>query len=407
VARVRIAVFSTYFWPEETGPAPYVTEPVRYLVRQGHSVEVWTGFPHYPAWRARTRRAPARREEVDGMVIHRRLHYIPRTQSAARRAAYEGSLTLGALTGLAVGTRPDVVLGVTPTLSGAIAGAAAGARFSVPYALLVHDLMGRAAEQSGVAGGGRVATLVRPAELAAARRADRIGIIADGFRSYFTGAGIPDERIVRLKTWTLGRDPTETRDAVRARLGWGADEFVVLHGGNMGHKQGLGNVIDAAAALSGDAGLRVVLAGDGNDRPALERHAAALRLGNLQFVEPQPWGAYEAMLEAADVLIVNQRASVGDMSLPSKLTSYFAAGRAAVAAVAGGSETAREVERSRGGVVVEPDDPRALAAAIQSLREDPARRAALGENAREYAARHLGAAAVLPEYESFLAALVT
>jgi glycosyltransferase involved in cell wall biosynthesis len=403
---VRILAFSTYFWPEETGPAPYVTEPMRFLAANGHEVEVWTGYAHYPAWSPMQPRALASREQLDGIDVHRRLHYVPRTQSALKRALYEGSLTMGALTGLAQARRPDVVLAVTPTLSGAVAGAAAARRFRVPFALLVHDLMGRAAEQSGVAGGGRVAAAVRPIELRAARAADRVGIIADGFRGYFTEAGIPSARIVRLRTWTLGAEVGATNGAVRARLGWGDQDFVVLHGGNMGHKQGLGNLIEAAAALRGDVRVRVVLAGDGNDRPNLERQAADLGLENLQFLGPQPWGVYEEMLAAADVLVVNQRASVGDMSLPSKLTSYFAAGRPTLAAVATDSETAAEVERSGGGVVVPADDPGALAAAVRALRADPQRRTQLGERAKRYAADRLAAAAVLPEYERFLTDLV-
>ncbi|MEA2450935.1 MAG: colanic acid biosynthesis glycosyl transferase WcaI [Thermoleophilaceae bacterium] len=401
---MRVLVFSTYFWPEETGPAPYVTEPARYLAGRGHEVEVWTGFAHYPAWSPMQGRALARRERLDGMVVHRRLHYVPRAQSALSRALYEGSLSAGALTALVQARRPDVVLGVTPTLSGALVGAAAARRFGVPFALIVHDLMGKAAEQSGVAGGGRVAAAVRPLELLAARRAQRIGIIAEGFRGYFTDAGIPDERIVRLRTWTLGGAPPEANGSARARLGWD-DDFIVLHGGNMGHKQGLTNLIETAAELRGSAGIRIVLAGDGNDRANLERRAADLRLENLQFLGPQPWGEYEAMLAAADVLVVNQRATVGDMSLPSKLTSYFAAGRPTLAAVAPESETAAEVERSGGGVVVPAENPAALATAVRALRDDPDRRVSLGESARRYAAERLAAAAVLPEYERFLSDL--
>jgi glycosyltransferase involved in cell wall biosynthesis len=172
----------------------------------------------------------------------------------------------------------------------------------------------------------------------------------------------------------------------------------------MGHKQGLETVIDAAMALSSDPGVRVVLAGDGNARHSLARKADALGSSNLQFVGPQPWGAHEAMLEAADVLVVNQRASVVDMSLPSKLTSYFAAGRPTIATVSVTSETAREIERSGGGVLVPPDSPDALARAVRELRASPERCFEFGRNAKRYANERLSAAANLPQYEAFLSA---
>ena len=148
-----------------------------------------------------------------------------------------------------------------------------------------------------------------------------------------------------------------------------------------------------------------MLAGDGNDRANLERRARARRLRNVQFLPSQPWGDYEAMLEAADVLLVNQRATVGDMSLPSKLTSYLAAGRPIIAAVASESETAREVLRSGGGVVVAPEDPRRLAEALHRLRDDTELRSSLGAAGRRYAEEWLGSSSVLPEYEAFITGL--
>jgi glycosyltransferase involved in cell wall biosynthesis len=345
-------------------------------------------------------RGLASREILDGVLVHRRLHYIPHGQSALTRALYETSLLLGATTGVLQADRPDIVLGVTPTLSGAVAGAIAATRFRIPFALLVHDLMGQAAEQGGITGGGKVAAAVRSIELAAARKADAIGIIADGFRDYFTDRGIPTERIVRLRTWTIGGGAKEARDATRDRLHW-SDKYVLLHAGNMGHKQALDNLIDAAAVLGAESGIQVVLAGEGNDRPNLERLARASGLENLEFLGPQPWGKYESMLEAADVLVVNQRATVTNMSLPSKLTSYFAAGRPIIAAVTAGSETARELEISGGGVVVSPGDPRAFATAVHELRSDPGRSHELGAKGRRYAER-LRPEAILPEYETFL-----
>ena len=89
------------------------------------------------------------------------------------------------------------------------------------------------------------------------------------------------------------------------------------------------------------------------------------------------------------MLIVNQRGTVADMAFPSKLTSYFPAGRPVIAAVAAQSDTAREVESAGGGVVVPADDPAALAAEILSLKHARWRSDELGEAGKRYAASNL------------------
>ena len=60
-----------------------------------------------------------------------------------------------------------------------------------------------------------------------------------------------------------------------------------------------------------------------------------------------------------------------DMSLPSKLTSYFMTGRPVIASVAAEGGTAQEVLRSGAGSVMAPEDPKALLAEIRALSDDP------------------------------------
>jgi colanic acid biosynthesis glycosyl transferase WcaI len=111
-------------------------------------------------------------------------------------------------------------------------------------------------------------------------------------------------------------------------------------------------------------------------------------------------------MQAADVLLVNQRESVTDMSLPSKLTSYFAAGRPVVAAASGTSETAHEIRSAGAGLMVPPADPAAFRKAILSLKNDRARAEELGARGKRYAGTVLSADTILGEYESFLYALL-
>ena len=107
-------------------------------------------------------------------------------------------------------------------------------------------------------------------------------------------------------------------------------------------------------------------------------------------------------MQASDVLLVNQRASVADMSLPSKLTSYFAAGRPIVAAASAESETKNEIETAGAGSVVPPDDPAAMRDAIVSLKHDPRAAAAVSDRARRYATEQLSSDAILAAYEEFV-----
>jgi putative colanic acid biosynthesis glycosyltransferase WcaI len=290
------------------------------------------------------------------------------------------------------------VLGVIPALSSGIAARIAHRYQRCPYGLLIHDLMGTAADQSGVEGGGRVANLVAEAERYAARGASRIGIVADAFRPSFEAAGIPSDRVERLRTWCLGG--VAERGPDRVSFGWQENEFICLHAGNMGFKQDLDNLLDAAA--QGKDAVRFVLAGDGSERSRLRRRQVEERIHRAAFLEPQPSGRYEQMLESADILLINQRSSVNEMSLPSKLTAYFAAGRPIVAAVPPESETALEMGAARAGVLVPPGKPEALMQAILELRSDPQRREALGRNGREFALRCLTAESILPSYESFV-----
>jgi colanic acid biosynthesis glycosyl transferase WcaI len=397
---LNILVTTSYYWPEEAGSAPYLAGLAQHLQDQGHRVVVATGYPHYPEWRLPPRARPFRTEQHGEVEVRRRWHYVPRRQTAAHRLVYEASLYVLGLTALPWRQRPDLVIGTCPTLAGGALAATASTIYGSPYALVFQDLMGQAARQSGVPGGARVATAVGGAELALARRAAAVGVIAEGFRSYLEQGGVPPQKIHRLRNWTRRVDPSETLAATRQRLGWHAGEFICLHGGNLGRKQGLDNLLDTAALLDG-WGVRIVLAGDGNDRGRLEARATELGLDNVQFIELQGPGLWEAVMAASDILLVNQRASVTDMSLPSKLTSYFAAGRPVVAAASADSETAREISAAGAGYVVPPDDPEAFRDAILGLKNS-SKGTELGARGRRYAERMLFPAVALAEYDRFL-----
>jgi glycosyltransferase involved in cell wall biosynthesis len=169
----------------------------------------------------------------------------------------------------------------------------------------------------------------------------------------------------------------------------------------MGQKQGLDNLLDAAQLLR-DPDVKIVLSGDGNDRNRLVARVKALSLGNLSFIGLQPPGQFEPMLQAADVLLLQQRSSVCDMALPSKLTAYFASGRPVVAAVAPTSGAAKEIQGAGAGIVINADEPSALAESLTSLKRSPETAGRLGRAGEDHARRVLSGERALAGYDRWL-----
>ncbi|MFC9242865.1 glycosyltransferase [Streptomyces sp. NPDC057136] len=394
----RLLVVSTNYAPELTGIGPYATQLAEHWAASGAGVQVLTGMPHYPSWRldARYRGVWRARETRAGVVVHRRRHYVPPRQTALRRGAFEATVLAHGLLAPPPG-RPDAVIAQMPSLAGGVIGARIARRHGVPYIPVVQDLMGAAAAQSGIRGGGRAAALAAAAERYALRDAALVGVIHETFVPGVTALGVDPDRIRIVPNWTHVEPPSADRSATRARLGWPEGTPVLLHSGNMGLKQGLDVLVDTAR-LAPD--VRVVLMGDGNQRETLR--ALAGSLPNIDFLPSAGPEDFTDILAAADVLAVTQRASVLDMSVPSKLTSYFVSGRPVVASVADEGGTADEVRRSGAGVLVAPEDPAALLAAVRKLTEDATAAEALGAQGPQYVAHHLGRAAGLARFDALL-----
>ncbi|MEU0598822.1 glycosyltransferase [Streptomyces sp. NPDC006393] len=391
---------STNYAPEHTGIGPYATQLAEHWAARGADTHVLAGMPHYPAWRLDPEYAGVWRttESRGGVTVHRRRHTVPARQTALRRALFEASLLAHQLAAPPRMPRPHAVVAQMPSLAGAVAAARIARRHRVPFVPVVQDLMGAAAAQSGISGGDKAAAVAARAERYALGRATLVGVIHDSFRPRVEAMGVDPSRIRLVPNWSHVARPSCPRAETRARLGWPEDRQVVLHSGNMGLKQGLEVLVEAARL---DPGVDVVLMGDGNQRAALQERARDLP--NLRFLAPAAEADFPDVLAAADVLAVTQRASVLDMSVPSKLTSYFAAGRPVIASVAAEGGTADEVRRSGAGVLVPPEDPAALLKTLKDLAADPEAADRLGARGPAYVDERLSRAAGLGRLDDLLA----
>jgi colanic acid biosynthesis glycosyl transferase WcaI len=404
---VTITVVGIYYAPDSTGIAPYTTDLCETLAAQGASVHAVAGVPHYPQWTVedRYRRGLRHEEKRNGVRVSRVRHFVPRSQDVLRRGLYEGSFGVGAAM-TSWRDEPDLVLGVTPNLAGAAVAAGLARRRDVPLGIVVQDLVGLGARQSGIRGGAGVADRIARLEASVLRRADRLAIITDAFVRPLLDSGIAPDRLDLLPNYVHVDPAAVTCAAARRALGWPLDRPIAVHAGNMGLKQGLDTVVEAARlADQRRSDMLFLLVGDGSTRRELEQRAAGI--GSIRFVDPLSQEDFPLALAAADCLLINERPSVLDMSMPSKLTSYLAAGRAVIAATGPSSAAASELRRSGAGVLVRPGDPAGLLDAVQRVANDPELTATLGRAGRRYAEKFLSRTAARDRIVTFALDTIT
>jgi colanic acid biosynthesis glycosyl transferase WcaI len=386
---VRVLLYGINFAPELTGCGKYTGEMAAWLAARRAEVTVVTAPPYYPAWRVDPPHAwhLYRVENRDGVEVVRCPLFVPRRASGLKRVLHLLSFaftSLPVLLWLALRRRPDVIVAIEPPFLGAPAAWLAARLTGAAAWLHVQDFEIDAAFDLGLLRSDKLRRIVLRAESALMRRFDRVTTISEPMRARLRAKGVPSARALLFPNWV---DLDRIRPLPQPSRGprFRADDIVVLYSGNMGKKQGLETLIEAARliAAAGDRRIRVLLCGDGAEREELAR--AAKDLSNVWFAPLVPLDRLNALLNAADIHVLPQRSDVEDLVFPSKLTNMLASGRPVVATAQPGSQIATVLEGC--GVVVRPGDPAALAEALRGLASDSDRRRSFGAEARRVAER--------------------
>ena len=389
---MRIHIIGINYWPEMTGIAVFSIGRAEHLAAVGHEVTMCTAVPYYPQWRVpdEYRGLKFRREKRAGVTILRCPLYVPAAVNPIRRVVHEASFIASSFVRSLFCRRPDLLFVVSPPLGLAIAAVILSRLWRVPYVFHVADLQPDTALDLGMVKPGLFARLLYAVERLAYRHAAIVSTLTEPMRARIVAKGIPPEKVLLFADWSDPRLFTldaGRAGAIRRELGLG-DAFLVLHAGNMGVKQGLDVVLDAAEQTRSNPGIVYLLVGDGAMRPHLEARARDLGLDNVRIMPLLEHERFLQLLAAADVTLVTQQRTVADVVFPSKVLTLLSAGKPVVASVTGGSAVANVVAEAGAGMIVTPEDGAALASAIETLRADPARRAAMSAAGRAYASEH-------------------
>ena len=409
---MRLLIYGINFAPEMIGIGKYSGEMAEWFSAHGHEVEVVTAPPYYPAWRVAEGYSglqyrkefwgPAGRVRVTRCPV-----WVPSRVTGMRRLLHLASFALSSAPALvgALCRRPDMVLVVVPTLMTAPFALAVARLFGVPAWLHVQDFEVDAMFGMGIMSrSGGLARAALALEAAVMRRFARVSSISTKMCARLRAKGVDAPRVVVFPNWVdlSSVYPLTGANAFRAELDLADGDVMVLYSGNMGEKQGLEVLIEAAAQVADRPNIRFVLVGTGAARERLERAAAGLP--NVTWLPLQTSERLNEMLNAADIHVLPQRADAADLVMPSKLTGMLASGRAVVGTAHPGTQLGEVLQTC--GVCIEPGDSSMLAQQITALADDAPRRAELGCRGRAYAEQHLARDAILSRIEEEFAALV-
>jgi hypothetical protein len=416
---VRLRILTHYYPPEVGAPQVRLAALAHGLAQAGAEVTVHTGFPHYPDGEIKPpyRNRPLRLERVDGIRVMRSWVYPAPNRGFARRLANHASLATAALAAAPAGGAADVLLVETPPLL--LAGAAIGyARVKRARLVLnVADLWPDSAVEMGTLSSPQAIEAARRLERSAYREAAAIacpteGIFATlGERPESAGKAVLMRPAVDLARFDLALARSKSAAANGRPTADAGRPLRVLYAGTVGLAHGLGTLLDAAEEVQrraaavptgGVSPLAVTIAGDGADAPALRARLAAGGPAAVRMLGAVPAERIPQLYAVSDVAVVTLRdLPIFEGALPTKLLEAMAAGRPVVLAARG--EAARLVEAEGCGLVVPPEEPRALAEALTALAGDPARRVAMGAAGRRAAERNFGRDAWLRRWHDLLA----
>ncbi|WP_218080051.1 glycosyltransferase WbuB [Anthocerotibacter panamensis] len=391
---MRLLICGINYAPELTGVGKYTGEMAEWFAAQGYDVRVVTAPPYYPGWQVGGgyQSWAYQRERRADVEVFRCPLWVKRNPSGRERLIHLLSFALSSLPVMIqqIFWAPDLVLAVEPTF------------FSSPTALLVARLSGAQAwlhvQDLEMDAAFKLGLLphrwwggLSGVESWLKRQFDWVSSISQPMVDRLLLKGLTPTKTLLFPNWvdTDQIYPLAQPCPLRQELGLTPRDTVVLYAGNLGQKQGLEVLLEAACALKSRPDLHFILCGDGAARERLTGMAQALSLHNVRFMPLQPEHRLNDLLNLADIHALIQKSESADLVMPSKLTGMLASGRPILATADAGTAVAEVMSRANCGAVVPPGDVAALVAAIADLSTDGARRQALGMNGRVYAQRLL------------------
>lgn len=413
---LRIGYLNQDFVPEVGAGPARLLEMSRRWQALGAEVTVMAGMPN--------RRIPGRgegtvdarysgrfaiEEEWEGIRTLRSWVFTGSGRGFANKMANNASFMVTAfLNAVAKRERFDVLIASSPPFLPHVTGVVLAGVRGVPLVLELRDLWPDYMVEMGMLSSPLARRPLFALERWLLSRADHTVVVTESFRTRVIDKGVHPARTsvisngVQVDEYYASDESAPIPAAIKA-----PGEIIVGYLGTFGRGQALATVVHAAAMVAQSAPhVRFVLVGDGPDMPSVREALDASGATNVQVEPPIERTQTRAFYNACDICLVPLAPlPIFQETVPSKIFEVMACERPLIAGV--GGEAASIIERSQGGLQVEPGNAEALAAAVLRVAAMPeGERRAMGRRARTFAVEHYSRVALADRYFSLLTRLV-
>lgn len=409
---MKLWLLSLNYSPELTGIGKYNGEMAERLQKSGVEVGSIVAPPYYPEWRVKQQYKSYlyKNESVNGVSVTRCPLYVPSKVTTIKRLLHLSTFAVSSSVALLIKlikNKPDVIFLVQPTLFCAPATLLFSKIFGIKTVMHIQDFEVDAMFGLGMVSEGKVARIVRRTESWLMKKFDVVSSISYSMLENAERKGVDKSKLLFFPNWADTSFVTPETDGSALRKSWGFTETdkIVLYAGNIGQKQGLEIVIEAAKSFEDEKSVKFVFVGAGAYVDTLQELANAANLENVYFKPLQDWENVPAMLSMADAHLVVQKKGAADAVLPSKLTNILSAGGHALVTAEASTELGK-IEQANPDIYtrVEPENTKDFIAGLKKvLVKDTSKSNVI---ARNYALKNLDINNIIERFVSDIDKLV-
>jgi colanic acid biosynthesis glycosyl transferase WcaI len=407
----HILVLTLVFPPDGVSTAVIVGDLCADLKAAGHDVTVVTTVPHYnrdveaeahqPL--VRTWGPLLYRSEFEGVPV---LHVaMPRKGAKVllRLLAWIQFHVLSLIASVALVRRVDVIVAPSPPLTVGVCAWLLGRLYRAPYVYNVQELYPDIAITLGALKSRWMITALFALERFVYARARVITVIADRMRRRLLEKSVPADKVRLIPNFVDVNTMAPLPKANGFSREHGLDQaFVVTYAGNMGPAQGLETLLEAAALLRHETGLRFLLVGEGVLQDRLKAIARDRGLENVLILPHQSYAVVPQIYAASDVCLVPLAPSTGSDAVPSKVYRIMACARPVLACADPDSDLAELIRLAQCGIVVPPGSPETLAQAVSDAMRSLSVCTAMGQAGRAHVMAHYARGSISAQYEALV-----